>query len=134
MGGKLPKSLWRFYFQYGFRGYWWLAAIWVALTMVTVSDRVLQPLMQGWVIGLFENGAPQWFSANFLVYALPTIILVTVINVTMSLAHVTRMWATGGPANIRNLDNICAQPVHVFLERTNGRPDKEPDELCFRRL
>ena len=124
MGGKLPKSLWRFYIQYGFRGYWWLAVIWGALSMVTVSDRVLQPLMQGWIIGLFENGAPEWFSSNFLVYALPTIILVTVINVTMSLAHVARMWAMGSlvPRANRRISETLTTYVHSqSMSFWNGR-------------
>jgi len=91
MHAKLPKSLWRFYLNYGLKGYWWLLAIWVFAVIITTADRVLQPLMQGWVVGMFEATVPAGMS--FLAYAMPTIILVTAINVTISCGAVLRQWA-----------------------------------------
>ena len=91
MHAKLPKSLWRFYVNYGLKGYWWLLAIWVFAVIITTADRVLQPLMQGWVVGMFEATVPAGMS--FLAYAMPTIILVTAINVTISCGAVLRQWA-----------------------------------------
>jgi len=86
----LPKSLWTFYFKYAARGYWWLLGAWAIVGIIAAADRVLQPIMQGWVVSLFETDIPT--GMNFLAYALPTIALITAINVGITSCVTIRMW------------------------------------------
>lgn len=108
----LPKSLWKFYFKYAARGYLWLLVVWALFAMVGAADRVLQPIMQGWVVGLFETGAPA--GMNFLTFALPTIALITAINVGMSGCLVMQMWIMNHlqPTIDRRISEILTTYVH----------------------
>lgn len=108
----LPKSLWKFYFKYAARGYLWLLVVWALFAMVGAADRVLQPIMQGWVVGLFETGAPA--GMNFLTFALPTIALITAINVGMSGCLVMQMWIMNHlqPTIDRRMSEILTTYVH----------------------
>lgn len=108
----LPKSLWKFYFKYAARGYLWLLVVWALFAMVSAADRVLQPIMQGWVVGLFETGAPA--GMNFLTFALPTIALITAINVGMSGCLVMQMWIMNHlqPTIDRRISEILTTYVH----------------------
>lgn len=109
---ELPKSLWKFYFKYAARGYLWLLVVWALFAMVGAADRVLQPIMQGWVVGLFETGAPA--GMNFLTFALPTIALITAINVGMSGCLVMQMWIMNHlqPTIDRRMSEILTTYVH----------------------
>lgn len=108
----LPKSLWKFYFKYAARGYLWLLVVWALFAMVGAADRVLQPIMQGWVVGLFETGVPA--GMNFLTFALPTIALITAINVGMSGCLVMQMWIMNHlqPTIDRRISEILTTYVH----------------------
>lgn len=118
----LPKSLWRFYLKYGFSGYWWLVAIWMTAVVITTADRILQPLMQGWVVGMFEAIVPA--GVSFVKFAIPTIALVTALNVAISLAAVIRMWAMNHlqPKIDRRISETLTRYIHTqSMSFWNGR-------------
>lgn len=119
---ELPKSLWKFYIKCAARGYWWLLGIWAIAGIVASSDRVLQPIMQGWVVSLFETSIPA--GMNFLAYALPTILLITGINVGMSSCVVIRMWIMNQlqPRIDRRISEMLTTYVHgQSMSFWNGR-------------
>ena len=82
---SLPKSLWRFYLNYGFNGLKSLILLWaIAFFLVTIGDGVIFPNFQRWVVALFENPIPE--GVNIIQYALPTIIFITVINIALTIS------------------------------------------------
>lgn len=82
----LPKSLWRFYLNYGFKGLKSLVLLWmIAFFFVTIGDGVVFPNFQRWVVALFEQPIPA--GVNLIQYALPTIIFITVINITLTISQ-----------------------------------------------
>mgnify|MGYP006329122821 FL=1 len=83
---SLPKSLWRFYLDYGFNGLKSLILLWmIAFFFVTIGDGVVFPNFQRWVVALFEQPIPA--GVNLIQYALPTIIFITVINITLTISQ-----------------------------------------------
>lgn len=83
---SLPKSLWRFYLNYGFKGLKSLVLLWmIAFFFVTIGDGVVFPNFQRWVVALFEQPIPA--GLNLIQYALPTIIFITVINITLTISQ-----------------------------------------------
>lgn len=112
MSNALPKSVWKFYFKYAARGYWWLLGIWAIVGIAAASDRVIQPIMQGWVVSLFETSIPS--GMNFLAYAFPTIALITAINVAMTSCVTIRMWIMNHlqPKIDRRISEMLTTYVH----------------------
>ncbi len=88
---SLPKSLWRFYWEYGFNNYKSLLLLWMlAFLFVSLGDGVFFPNFQRWVVAIFETPIPE--GVSLLQHAMPTIILITVINVILTiglLIHLT---------------------------------------------
>ena len=88
---SLPKSLWRFYWEYGFNNYKSLLLLWMlAFLFVALGDGVFFPNFQRWVVAIFETPIPE--GVSLLQHAMPTIILITVINVILTiglLIHLT---------------------------------------------
>lgn len=81
----LPKSLWRFYLNYGFNDLKSLILLWmIAFFLVTIGDGVIFPNFQRWVVALFEGPIPD--GVNLIQYALPTVILITVINMALTIS------------------------------------------------
>ncbi|MDE5615393.1 MAG: ABC transporter ATP-binding protein/permease, partial [Alphaproteobacteria bacterium] len=84
----LPKSLWKFYIKYAVRGHVALLAAW-ALTQVWVnSGTVWLPMMQRWFVALFEQ--PATGVSNFIAYALPTVIMLLLLEMSFTTAMVLR--------------------------------------------
>ena len=80
---ELPKSLWRFYVDYGIKNYRFLLACWMLVALVALSGGVFWPYIERWIVALFENPVPA--GIDFIVYALPTIILITILSMFMTL-------------------------------------------------
>ncbi|MBD5391600.1 ABC transporter ATP-binding protein [bacterium] len=112
MNTQLPKSLWRFYFKFAARGYIVALIIWALAAMVTAADRILHPLVQGWIVGLFENPVPA--GVNFLAFAMPTIILVTVLNIIVTSSVTIQMWIMNHlqPKIDRRVSELLTTYVH----------------------
>lgn len=79
---SLPKSLWNFYTKYGIKNYKFLLICWMVMTLVMFTTGIIWPNFQRWVVALFENPVPDGMS--FIRYAMPTIILITVLNMSMT--------------------------------------------------
>ena len=79
---QLPKSLWRFYTQYGIKNYKFLLGCWMFFTLLMFGTGIIWPNFQRWVVALFENPVPEGMS--FIQYAMPTIILITILNMSMT--------------------------------------------------
>ncbi len=83
---SLPKSLLSFYYHYGFNGYKLFLCGWmVAFLCVALGNGVIYPNFQRWVVALFENPIPQ--GVSLVEYALPTIILITIINMSITISN-----------------------------------------------
>ena len=80
-GQLLPKSLWKFYMQHAFRGYWWTIVIWAILVLVVMFDNVLFPFYQKWLVQTLEIPIPA--GMNWLQHILPTILLIVGLDVTL---------------------------------------------------
>ena len=74
--------------QYGIKNYGFLVICWMIAVLVIFSSGVVWPNFQRWVVALFENPVPEGMS--FIKYALPTIILITVLNMAMTASDLIR--------------------------------------------
>lgn len=88
----LPKSLFKFYIKYAVRGHVILLAIWAVVQIWVNSGIVWAPMMQRWFVQLFENSAAGGIS-EFIAYALPTVILLTLLELSFTTAMIVRDWA-----------------------------------------
>ena len=80
----LPKSLLKFCFQYGVQNYKFLLVCWMIAVIAVLSGGVIWPYIERWIVALFENPVPEGIS--FIRYAMPTIILVTFLNMFMTVS------------------------------------------------
>ena len=85
---ELPKSLNRFYIQYGIKNYRFLMICWMIAVLVMFSGGVIWPNIQRWVVALFEQPIPEGMS--LIRYAMPTVILITILNMTMTATELIR--------------------------------------------
>ena len=85
---EMPKSLFRFYLDYGIKNYKFLLICWMVAVAVMFSEGVIWPNFQRWVVALFENPVPE--GVSFLGYALPTILLITVLNMFLTASELVR--------------------------------------------
>lgn len=81
----LPKSLGKFYFDYAVKNYRFLLVCWMLATLVMFAGGIIWPNFNRWVVALFEKPVPAGMS--FIQYAMPTIILITVLNMTMTVGE-----------------------------------------------
>ncbi len=78
----MPKSLWGFYARYGVKNYKVLIFWWMFFVLIAFAGGIIWPNFNRWVVALFENPVPEGMS--FIRYAMPTIILITVLNMMMT--------------------------------------------------
>ncbi|MBD5400692.1 ABC transporter ATP-binding protein, partial [bacterium] len=82
MSNTLPKSLWKFYFKYAARGHWGILIAWAIIQVWVNSGMVWFPMMQRWFVALFERPADS--AAGFIAYALPTVILIVLLEMSFT--------------------------------------------------
>lgn len=85
---KLPKSLYRFYLDYGIKNYRFLMICWMVAVLVMFSSGVIWPNFQRWIVALFESPVPA--DVTFIRYAIPTILLITFLNMMLTASELTR--------------------------------------------
>ncbi|MBR3511244.1 MAG: ABC transporter ATP-binding protein [Alphaproteobacteria bacterium] len=85
---QLPKSLYRFYLDYGVKNYRIKAFCWMIAVLVMFSGGVIWPNFQRWVVALFERPVPM--GETFVEYAVPTILLITFLNMFMTVSELVR--------------------------------------------
>lgn len=84
----LPKSLWKFYIKYAVRGHVALLAAWAVAQIWVNSGTVWAPMMQRWFVALFEQPATN--ISGFVAYALPTVIILLLLELSFTTAMVLR--------------------------------------------
>ena len=77
----LPKSLFRFYLKYAFRGNCVAIIAWALCWLIASFDSVLFPFYQKWLVAALESPMPT--GMNWLEYILPTILLIIGLDVMM---------------------------------------------------
>ena len=78
----LPTRLLKFYIKYGIKNYKFLLVCWMIAVLVLFSGGIIWPNFQRWVVALFEHPVPDGIS--FVRYAMPTIILITFLNMFLT--------------------------------------------------
>ncbi len=123
----LPKSLFKFYVQYGARGHWPLLIAWMISVIVAGASAVVFPLTERWFIQLFESPATGSLS-EFITFALPTILLILVLNIITDGATTLRgMFHARWSAIIRNniseklVDLMHQQSMQFWVGRMSGK-------------
>lgn len=84
-GTILPQSLYNFYWKYGVNNYRWLLFWWMIMVLAIFAGGVIWPNFNRWVVALFENPVPEGMS--FIRYAMPTILLITFLNMFMTASN-----------------------------------------------
>ncbi len=84
----LPKSLWSFYWKYAIKNFKFLLLCWMIIVLLSFGGGIVWPNFQRWVVALFEHPVPDGMS--FIQYAMPTIILLTVLNMSMTAISLIR--------------------------------------------
>ena len=83
---ELPKSLLGFYWKYGVNGQKSLLLLWmIVFLFMALGNNVIFPNFQRWVVALFENPIPE--GMGLIKYALPTILLITIINMSLTVCE-----------------------------------------------
>lgn len=85
---SLPKSLWRFYWEYGVKNYRLLLFGWMFMVLAMFSGGVIWPNFNRWVVALFESPVPA--DVTFVKYAIPTILLITFLNMFLTASELMR--------------------------------------------
>lgn len=81
---SLPKSLWRFYMDYALKNYKILLICWMFTVLLMYSGGIIWPNFNRWIVALFEKPVPEGMS--FIAYAMPTIILITGLNILQTVS------------------------------------------------
>ena len=67
MEKALPKSLWRFYFQYAARPMLWFLLAWAILFIVCdIASSTWWPISQQKIVALFEDGIAGLFQVRVM--------------------------------------------------------------------
>ncbi|MCQ2580795.1 MAG: ABC transporter ATP-binding protein/permease [Alphaproteobacteria bacterium] len=77
----LPKSLWKFYLKYAFRGNYCVIIAWAICWLVASFENVLFPFYQKWLVAALESPIPD--GVSWLSYILPTILLIIGLDVVL---------------------------------------------------
>ena len=84
---QLPKTVWGFYWRYSIRNFRFLLMCWMIVVLFSYAGGIIWPNFQRWVVAIFEN-LPEGVSV--VEYAMPTIILVTILNMFMTCSGLLR--------------------------------------------
>lgn len=130
-GKALPKSLFKFYLRYGARGHWPLLIAWMVVVTLASTGSVIFPLTERWFIQLFEAPVSGSVSA-FVTFALPTILLIMLLNMMGSGAATLRgMFHARWSPIIRNqiseklLDFTHEQSMQFWVGRMSGKVNSQ---------
>jgi len=109
---EFPKSIWTFYWKYGIANYKFLLVTWMVAVLVMYSGGIIWPNFQRWVVALFEHPVPEGMS--FIKYALPTIIIITFLNMAMTITEAIRETISG-----RLWPNLSKQMSEILTTYTH---------------
>lgn len=113
----LPKSLWKFYTQYGIKNYGSLLVWWMIATFASLAGGIIWPNIERWIVALFEKPMPD--GASFLRYALPTIIFITLLNMFMTVSALIEqtLWSHTDP----NIKNQVSETLTTYVHKQSMR-------------
>ena len=121
----LPKSLWQFYTKYGIKNYKFLLICWMISVFAVLAGGIIWPYIERWIVALFENPVPAGIS--FIKYALPTVILITVLNMFMTVSSLLEQTlASHTFPGIKNqvsetlTSYVHQQSMHFWVGRMSG--------------
>ena len=120
----MPKTLLGFYRKI-FNGMWILLCVASIIKLVAGFGAVLWPNYQRWIVAMLEN-APA--GVNLLKYCLPTILLITGLNLTESFLYIIRNWVVAilRPRFQRKIsesltDYLHSQSMGFWINRMAGQ-------------
>ena len=108
----LPKTLWGFYFKHAIHGNGWMILAGAILSFIVAFDRVLQPLIQSWTVAIFETPVPA--GMTLMEHALPTVLMIIGLNLTMTVLGQIRGWlgTHWAPRAYRQISEVLTAYVH----------------------
>ncbi len=122
---SLPKSVLKFYLKYAIKNYRFLIICWMFALAVVASNGAIWPYIERWVAALFEH--PIAPGTNFILYALPTIILIVGLNMFMTVNNLVASTLVShiGPGLRNQISEILTtyvhkQSMHFWTERMSG--------------
>ena len=109
---SFPKSVWGFYWKYGIANYKFLLITWMLATLTLFASGIIWPNFQRWVVALFEHPVPE--GVSFIKYALPTIIVITFLNMMMTFSDLIQETVSGHlwPNLSRQMSEILTTYTH----------------------
>ena len=122
---SLPKSVLKFYLKYAIKNYRFLIVCWMFALAVVSSNGAVWPYIERWTAALFEH--PIAPGTNFVMYALPTIILIIGLNMFMTVNNLVASTLVShiGPGLRNQVSEILTTYVHrqsmgFWTERMSG--------------
>lgn len=122
----LPRSLWKFYIKYAFRGNWGILIPWALLLIYLRLGMVIYPLTMKWLVAMFER--PLTSVESFIVANLPTVLLIVLWNVSMTVCGAIRdVLAAHRQNKMRNqiseklTDYLQHQSAQYWTEHKSGQ-------------
>nr|MBQ0091507.1 ABC transporter ATP-binding protein [Candidatus Enterousia merdequi] len=85
---SLPKTLLSFYWKYGFVNQKSLLFLWMLVVLLSFAGGIVWPNFNRWIVALFENPVPE--GVSFIRYAMPTILVITFLNLSMTVSSLIR--------------------------------------------
>lgn len=124
---NLPKTLFGFYFKFGFKPLWKILTGWFLLFIIyDLCNSTWWPIAQKKIIALFENPIPQ--NEDFIHYAAPTIILIIGLFLLFDVMDgiqntMSSRWRPKAQENIsETLNNyVHQQSMNFFTQRIPGK-------------
>ena len=107
---QMPKSLWGFYWKYGFNNQRSVLLLWMLVVLLAFAGGIVWPNFNRWVVALFESPVPEGMS--FIRYSLPTILVITFLNMSMTVSTLIRD-AVGSKLWI-NVDNHMSEILTAY--------------------
>lgn len=123
---SLPSSLWLFCWKYGMKGQKLKALFWYLSVMVAFSGGFIFPMMERWIIDIFEKPLPA--GMTLLEHAMSTIILIVILNMMMTLSGLLQATLRSHlmPYLTRQISEVLTEYVHnqsmsFWISRMSGK-------------
>ncbi len=108
----LPSSLWLFYKNYAFKGFWFISILFCIVNLICFADGIIWPYTQQMFIHLFEESVPEGMS--LVRYALPTIVWIVVVYLLLDIANIwgNFLWTKNAPKVRNQVSEVMTTYVH----------------------
>lgn len=113
----LPKSLWKFYVKYAFRGNWKLIIPWALLLIYMRLAMVIMPLTMKWFVAMFER--PLTSVESFIAANLPMLVLIVLWNMSMTFSDAINMVLSAHRQN--KMKNQVSETLTDYLQHQSAQ-------------